>query len=102
MLMCRNEDIPDKDYLVSLYMAESYRVFRDRLIDEKDRIKFNELSHDSMENFLQMEWTLEDFNQTIFGDFETNDRKYIRLSKSSELIPRLDELLMVYNSDGDN
>lgn len=100
--MCRNEDIPDKDYLVSLFMAETYRVFRDRLIDEKDRTKFNEMSHDSMENFLQMEWALEDFKDTLFGDFETNDRKYIRLSQSTELMPRLDELLGMYNGDAEN
>jgi len=35
--MCRNEDIENKDYLVFLYMSETYRVFRDRLIDDKDR-----------------------------------------------------------------
>jgi dynein heavy chain len=102
VLMIKKKFCPEPEDLLKIWVHEETRVFRDRLIDEKDRIKFNELSHDSMENFLQMEWTLEDFNQTIFGDFETNDRKYIRLSKSSELIPRLDELLMVYNSDGDN
>ena len=37
MLMCKNEDIEDKEYLVYLYISETYRVFRDRLIDEKDR-----------------------------------------------------------------
>ena len=45
MLMCRHEDIADKDYLVYLYMSETYRVFRDRLIDEKDRLRFSEMSH---------------------------------------------------------
>ena len=52
MLMCRFEDIPDKEYLVFLYMSETYRVFRDRLIDEKDRERFNIMSHESMELFL--------------------------------------------------
>jgi hypothetical protein len=37
MLMCNNDDIVDKEYLVFLYLSETYRVFRDRLIDEKDR-----------------------------------------------------------------
>ena len=37
MLMCENRIIEDKEYLVKLYMCETYRVFRDRLIDEKDR-----------------------------------------------------------------
>jgi dynein heavy chain len=82
-------------------MAETFRVFRDRLTDDKDREKFNIMSHESMENNLEMDWTLDDFANTLFGDFETNERKYIRLSPSAELIPRLDELLMVYNSDSD-
>lgn len=44
MLMCKNEDIDNKEYLVYLYISETYRVFRDRLIDEKDRDKFNIIS----------------------------------------------------------
>lgn len=101
MLMCRNEDIPDKEYLVYLYISETYRVFRDRLIDEKDREKFNEMSHQILEDHLTMDWNLADFQNTIFGDFETSERKYVKLSDSNELLPRLDELLMVYNSDAD-
>lgn len=50
--MCRNEDIADKDYLVYLYISETYRVFRDRLTDERDRQKFNEMSHEIMESQL--------------------------------------------------
>jgi len=101
MLMCSNDDIPDKEYLVYLYISETYRVFRDRLIDEKDREKFNIMSHEYLETHLTMDWNLADFQNTIFGDFETNERKYVKLSDSNELIPRLDELLMVYNSDAD-
>jgi len=102
MLMCKNDDIADKEYLVYLYISETYRVFRDRLIDEKDRIKFNEMSHAVLEHHLTMDWQLADFQNTLFGDFETNERKYIKLSSSNDLIPRLDELLGIYNSDSDN
>ena len=42
MLMCDVRNIEDVEYLVKLYMCETYRVFRDRLIDEKDRQKFSE------------------------------------------------------------
>lgn len=100
--MCRFEDIPDKEYLVLLYMCETYRVFRDRLIDEKDRERFNVMSHESMELYLTMEWELSYFCNTLFGDFETNDKKYIKLSSSNDLIPRLDELLNLYNTDSNN
>lgn len=100
--MCKNEDIENKEYLVYLYISETYRVFRDRLIDEKDRTKFNEMSHQIMDDHLSMEWNLEDFCNTIFGDFETNDRKYIKLSESNELMPRLDELLQMYNAEAES
>lgn len=102
MLMCKNDDIPDKEYLVYLYISETYRVFRDRLTDEKDRERFNIMSHESIEEYLTMDWQLEDFQNTLFGDFETNERKYVKLSDSNELMPRLEELLGVYNSDSDN
>jgi dynein heavy chain len=58
MLMCKNEDIDSKEYLVYLYISETYRVFRDRLIDEKDRDKFNEMSKDIMEYHIEMDWNL--------------------------------------------
>lgn len=101
MLMCKNEDIEDKEYLVYLYISETYRVFRDRLIDEKDRQKFSEMSHEILEHHLTMDWQLADFQNTIFGDFETNEKKYVKLSPSNDLIPRLDEILNFYNN-GDN
>ena len=59
MLMCKLDHIEDKDNLVKLYMCETFRVFRDRLIDEKDRQKFSEIGHDLMENHVAMDWELE-------------------------------------------
>lgn len=100
MLMCQNDDIVDKEYLVFLYLSETYRVFRDRLIDEKDRQKFSEMSHTIMEKYLAMEWELKDFQNVIFGDFENIERKYIKLSESQQLLPCLDQLLSIYNSEG--
>ena len=102
MLMCRQDDIPDKDYLVYLYISETYRVFRDRLVDESDRQKFNEMSHQIMEDHLTLEWSLEDFQYTIFGDFENPDRNYLKLSTPEDLIPRLNDLLAGYNAEADS
>ena len=70
MLMIKIENIQDKSYLVNLWLHETFRVFRDRLVDEKDRTKFNALVHDIMENHLDMEWKLEDYKDVLFGDFE--------------------------------
>ena len=41
MLMVNLENLDNKEYLVSLWANETYRVFRDRLVDDKDRQKFS-------------------------------------------------------------
>lgn len=95
--MCTLEDIVDKDYLVKLYMCETYRVFRDRLIDETDRKKFSEISHEILENYLNLDWELSSFEDVIFGDFEAGDSGYQQLSEVKEILPRLTDLLTYYN-----
>jgi len=59
--MCKNEDIENKNDLAYLYINETFRVFRDRLIDEKDRERFNIMSHEIMENYLTLDWELAAF-----------------------------------------
>ena len=99
MLQCQVEDIEDKEYLVFLYVHESFRVFRDRLIDDKDREKFSELLHNILEKYLTMDWDLEDYKNVLFGDFETPEKHYIKLSPTVDLMPCLDQRLQLYNSD---
>lgn len=74
MLMINLENLVSKDYLVYLWVNETYRVFRDRLVDEKDRDKFNTILHDIMEDNLSMEWKLKNYKDVLFGDFETGDK----------------------------
>lgn len=59
--MINLENLESKDYLVSLWANETFRVFRDRLVDEKDRNKFSHLLHETMEAELIMDWKLKDF-----------------------------------------
>ena len=99
MLMCDNDDIPDQPYLVTLYINETYRVFRDRLVDEQDRQKFSELAHIILEKSMNLDWTLEDYQEVLFGDFETAEKKYIKLGESADLIPGLEQLLSLYNTN---
>ena len=47
--MIKLENIDDKGYLVNLWLHETFRVFRDRLVDDKDRGKFTVLVHEIME-----------------------------------------------------
>ena len=79
MLMCPYDDIENKDYCTKLFACEIFRVFRDRLVDEDDRRKFSEMSHRIMETHLSMDWSLEDFETVIFGDYDNQRRNYVLL-----------------------
>lgn len=68
--MINLENLESKDYLVYLWIHETYRVFRDRLIDEKDRTKFNAMVHEILESYLDMDWKPKDYQEVLFGDFE--------------------------------
>jgi dynein heavy chain len=99
MLMINLENLESKDYLVFLWIHETFRVFRDRLIDEKDRTKFNAMVHEILESYLDMDWKPKDYQEVLFGDFEQGDKQYLKLSPTNVLIPRLDECLEMYNAD---
>ena len=99
MLMINLENLDNKEYLVSLWANETYRVFRDRLVDDKDRQKFSQMMHEILESHLDMEWQLKDYQNILFGDVENADKQYLKLSETNVLIPRLDEALEMYNSD---
>lgn len=56
ILMIDLKNLSDKASLVSLWIHETFRVFRDRLINAEDRLKFSTMSHEKLENYLDMEW----------------------------------------------
>jgi len=95
--MCSLEDIVDKEYLVKLFMCETFRVFRDRLIDDEDRKKFSTISHETLENYLNLDWELASFEDVIFGDFDNSEGNYMKLGEVQDLIPKLTDLLKYYN-----
>jgi dynein heavy chain len=104
-------DLKSKDDLVHIWIHETFRVFRDRLISATDRAKYSKLAHGRLEAHLDMEWELDSFENILFGDYETenpdpNMRPYLRLSENVEaterfapLIPKLDGWLEQYNLD---
>ena len=70
MLMCPLDEICDKDYCITLFACEVFRVFRDRLINAEDRRHFSVLSHNIMEHHMKMDWKLEEFEDILFGDYD--------------------------------
>ena len=53
--------------------------------------------HDITENHVTMDWDLSSYENVIFGDFEHPEKIYVRLNASSELIPKLNDHLDLYN-----
>jgi dynein heavy chain len=105
ILMVALPDLRNKDSLVYLWLNETFRVFRDRLIDAADRKKYSLLCHERLEEHLDMGWELEQFETVLFGDYESGssenaNRPYVKLSTDlNVLIPKLDAWLELYNAD---
>ena len=100
MIMCDIRDIEDTEYLTKLYICETYRVFRDRLIDEDDRQKFTDEAQRKMDENLNTEdWDQADYKNILFGTFESPDGRYKKLSPAADLMVRLQVLLANYNND---
>lgn len=99
ILMISLQNLENKAGLVHLWIHETFRVFRDRLVDQADRDRYSKLAHEKMEHYLDMEWELKDFDQILFGDYESSDKQYVKLAEVNALIPRLDQCLEIYNVD---
>jgi dynein heavy chain len=99
ILMMDLHNIDSKPTLVSIWIHETFRVFRDRLVDQSDRDKYSKLAHEKVEGDLEMEWQLKDYESILFGDYESPERKYLKLNEINILIPRLDRCLELYNTD---
>jgi len=99
ILMIKLENLEDKAGLVYLWIHETFRVFRDRLVDQTDRDRYSKLAHEKLESYLSMEWELKDFENLLFGDYDSADRAYLKLPEVNALIPRLDQYLELYNAD---
>jgi dynein heavy chain len=56
ILMINLGNLENKDGLVYLWIHETFRVFRDRLVDQADRDKYSKLAHEKMESYLDMDW----------------------------------------------
>ena len=103
MTMCPVENIgTEKDYLIMLFMHETQRVFRDRLIDDEDKNRFNDRFNEILSNQnLLLEGESGEKKEDILFGFMNEDHpgKYAKLKEESELIKFLNGRLAMYNSD---
>jgi len=49
ILMMNLQNLENKAQLVYLWIHETFRVFRDRLVDQSDRDKYSKLAHEKLE-----------------------------------------------------
>jgi dynein heavy chain len=99
VLMVKHEYCPDKRELVKLWAHEEARVFRDRLIDQEDRDKFNSFMGDVIISELEMDdLPVEEFGDLLFGDYLTReDKAYQEVHSLTKLNDLLTEYLEEYN-----
>ena len=98
ILEIKHRNLDDKEMLVSIWCHEIFRVFRDRLINQQDTDKFNDIVTKLMQKHLNVEWEKEQFADILFGDFDSGpDRDYVKLPEPEAFVPRLNEYLESYN-----
>jgi len=81
ILMVEPKYMADVDMMLRLWCHESYRVFRDRLINDEDQKWFDEKLIAVLGTHFQKSWTLSDFGDACFGDFlATKPAPYIEMT----------------------
>lgn len=69
--------ISKKDELAKVWCHEASRVFRDRLVDVKDRAWFDDVLMQQLHRRFGLQWYPEDFNDLLFGDYlSKGDKTY--------------------------
>ncbi|KAI8801429.1 dynein heavy chain and region D6 of dynein motor-domain-containing protein [Cladochytrium replicatum] len=104
VLQVKSTIVQSKGELVKLFCHESARVFQDRLIDESDRMYFNNLLSEVVEKNFAVSIAKESFVQKpiIFGDFlkrgvPPEERLYTEMTDMKVLNTLLEEYLEEYN-----
>jgi hypothetical protein len=57
------------------------------------------MAHEKINTGMNMDWELDQYQNVIFGDYESNQGEYIKLSDVATLIPRLENCLDMHNAE---
>eukprot|EP00742_Colponemidia_sp_Colp-10_P004283 GILJ01004568.1.p1 GENE.GILJ01004568.1~~GILJ01004568.1.p1 ORF type:complete len:2868 (+),score=508.60 GILJ01004568.1:1-8604(+) len=84
--------------LVSLWLHESARVFRDRLVDDADRSWFDQTCKKMLQQYLNIDWPVEQFQNVLYGDFiDSATRQYHPIMDMKRANDALESALDDYN-----
>lgn len=99
LLKCDKKWITTKPTFIRLWIHECFRVFSDRLIDEKDRETFISIISESLGQVFDQTYhnICEKKIPPIFGDFLNNDTAYEDLIEFPKLKAHLEKTLEEYN-----
>ncbi|CAJ1382663.1 unnamed protein product, partial [Effrenium voratum] len=90
----------DKD-LIDLFLHESCRVFRDRLVDDVDREWFNTMIAEKLNAEIPSSAVIDKFKDIVFGDFLTRGGDvslYQRAENEGKCVGIFQEMLEDYNN----
>jgi dynein heavy chain len=91
--------LKDKDALMRLWLHETCRQFRDRLINEEDRDWFNVTISSCMEKHLGETWPVDKFANLSYGDFfDRAEKIYVEAGDEKKLVETFNDYLEEYNS----
>jgi dynein heavy chain len=79
LLTAQPDSYDNQDSMIKLWVHECFRVFHDRLVDDKDRQWFKNLIVDRLAAQFGVSWSKlykGAQNPTIFGDFMTEERYF--------------------------
>ncbi|KAL8017811.1 putative bromodomain, AAA+ ATPase domain, dynein heavy chain region D6 P-loop [Plasmopara halstedii] len=98
ILMVKQENVPTEDDLLTLWLHEETRVFRDRLVDTNDRTWFNVTCSQLLAKKFNVTWPPSRFENLLYGDFMAREiRSYRRIENMRQLNSLLSEYLDDYN-----
>ena len=98
VLQINLEDLKEKNMLVNLWLHETFRVFRDRLVNDKDRGWFNENISKMLKNHLDLEKPMEEFVDIMFSHFHLDEEAYAQIYDFDRFQSKLSDFLELYNS----
>eukprot|EP01022_Parablepharisma_sp_SALTPOND_P014052 TRINITY_DN188_c0_g2_i1.p1 TRINITY_DN188_c0_g2~~TRINITY_DN188_c0_g2_i1.p1 ORF type:complete len:4549 (-),score=684.34 TRINITY_DN188_c0_g2_i1:241-13887(-) len=98
ILQVNRDYLKDKTILLRLWLHESFRVFRDRLIENKDLEWFNDKITDMMKKHIEIDWAKDTFKDVLFAHFGNDESEYQEVTDVNAIIPKLNDQLEWYNS----
>ena len=103
LLMASPSKVVSQDHLARLWVHESRRVFRDRLVNDEDRAWLDRLLRASLESNMHLEWqTVVPTQRLVYGDYMipgADPKVYEEVPDMNTLVPTIEEYLMDFNAE---